>query len=292
MLDTIRQAIASDEFLTGLRLGSVALGAGVLVGVIWWKRRPIPIVGLLWAAAGLVALDHRTPELWLGVGLLAIAGSTLPRLPLPFLLAPVVAVPGAWLVAFQADLAGPDSFPWLTFGVIVVGAPLVALTDRHMGRPALGLLLWAVTVAGIYVDVPDTEHILVILAAAAPLVLLGWPLNLGRLGEAGGYAGVGLLAWAVVTDGVGRPASVVGAVACLGVFLVVPVALWIRNRALNRHRLAWLVALHVGMVALSSRVAGLQNDVALAASISAATLLVGFAFAATFFVGPIRQGPR
>ena len=144
--------------------------------------------------------------------------------------------------------------------------------------------------AGIYVDVPDTEHILVILAAAAPLVLLGWPLNLGRLGEAGGYApsrsvGLGRGHRRCGTARFGRrrrglpgriPGRAGGAIDA--------------QRALNRHRLAWLVALHaVGMVALSR--AGWPGSRMTSPSPprSWPALLVGFAFAAAlFFVGPIR----
>ena len=142
MLDTIRQAIASDEFLrAGLRLGSVALGEReFLVGVIWWKRRPIPIVGLLWAAAGWWHSTTEPPSCGWGW---ACWPSPAPRSPvyLCHSFSPLwwrFRVPGWW--RSRPTSPAPTSFPWLTFGVIVVGAPLVALAQRHMGDPLLGLL--------------------------------------------------------------------------------------------------------------------------------------------------------
>lgn len=99
------------------------------------------------------------------------------------------------------------------------------------------------------------------------------PQAVREQGEVGTYPAVALLAWATVTGGVGRPASIIGGLACLGVLLLMPVA-----RGLGSHPPAvWTVAVHVSVVAVCSRVAGLRSDPVEAAVISGFALTVGFA---------------
>src|SRR5690606_32918712 len=82
--------------------------------------------------------------------------------------------------------------------------------------PGVGPVLVAVTVAGVYLTVPDTEMATVLLGAALPAAALGWPFAWGRLGGGGALATVAVVAWTVALDGRGRLGSVVGGVACLG----------------------------------------------------------------------------
>src|SRR5690606_6864504 len=72
------------------------------------------------------------------------------------------------------------------------------------------------------------------LALLAPLALVavaGWPLRLVSVGATGSPVLAGLIAWSAVVGGIGRPASVVGAVASAGLLVIEPVA-----RSLSRDR--------------------------------------------------------
>ncbi len=273
----VLDALVSPEFVTGLRSGLMAVAVGLLVAM-WWRRskvRSAPIVGLLWAGAGGAALAWGTHlELIVGLTLLALAGLVHPQLGhIPSVRLGAAGV-GAWLIGHQSGLSGPTWVPWLVVSAIAVGASLVAATDGELEWPTLAPLLWAITVAGIYVNVPDTEEMLVLAGTAAPLVVLGWPLNLARLGAGGSYAAVGLLAWSTAAGGTGRPASIVGGLACLGVFTLVPLARWPRRNFVEG-RWPGLVLLHLALVGVCSRVAGLRTDVAEAAVIAASALAIG-----------------
>jgi hypothetical protein len=131
----------------------------------------------------------------------------------------------------------------------------------------------AVTAAGIWATVPDVEAALVLLGAALPMALLGWPLFLARraptrpppaFGVAGSLAVAGVLVWAVASGGTGRPGSLVGGLACLGLLAVEPVARGLDPRrrspldALERRPgLAWAaLAAQLALVAVAARVVG------------------------------------
>jgi hypothetical protein len=150
-------------------------------------------------------------------------------------------------------------------------AAALAAFDRRWRH--LGLLppLLAVTAAGIWACVPDVEGPLVLLGASLLLPLLGWPSplaarwpGLAAFGTAGSVAMAAVLVWVVATGGVGRPGSVVGGLACLGLLAVEPAV-----RRLDVHRrsplelleqrpgLTWTaVAAHLLLVGIASRVTG------------------------------------
>ena len=172
----------------------------------------------------------------------------------------------------------------------VTGAP----TDRALGWPALvaltavvaaalaafdrrwrhlGLLppLLAVTAAGIWACVPDVEGPLVLLGASLLLTPLGWPSpvaarwpGLAAFGVAGSVAVAAVLVWVVATGGVGRPGSVVGGLACLGLLAVEPAVRLVDSRRRSplellerRPGLTWTaVAAHLLLVGIASRVTG------------------------------------
>ena len=181
----------------------------------------------------------------LGAGVAAAA-----RLPLAVRLAAVA--PGAWLVAAHGAIPGE---PWVRV--------LVFVDDRRRGRagrrrrpshrpPRAGPPPVRSSVGGVYATVPDTEQALVLLGVAAPVALLGWPLRRAVLGPAGSPAAVAVLAWSAAVGGVGRPSSIVGAVGCLGLFVVGPL-----SRRSVRTSAPVVVAAHALLVLVSARVAGL-----------------------------------
>jgi hypothetical protein len=247
--DAVDALITSRELAVGWWLGLAALAAGLGMAFVRRARRvegPAPVAGLLLAAAFLAAL------------------AALGALPMP--LAP--------------DLLGAG-LRLLVALVMVVGGWLLADFDRRWRGDGLGPVLVAVSAAGIYATVPDTEQALVALGVAVPLAALGWPLPLAALGRAGAFAATGVLLWVTATGGAGRASSVVGGVACLGLLAVEPLARRLQpgHRSVlealpgGRWRVPAATAVHLGLVYLASRVAGLRPTVTQAALLAAAVLI-------------------
>jgi hypothetical protein len=242
----------------------------------------LPVAGLLFAAAFAVALERRLGlpgGLALGLVLLAGAGAVSGHRVVGPLALPL-AVPGAWLLVARSGLE-LDRWARLLLGAsIVLGGWLLADFDARWRRWGLGPVLLAVSVAGVYVTVPDTEQALVALGVALPLALLGWPWPLVSLGRAGAFAATGALLWVVGAGGAARGSAIVGGAACLGLLAVEPAARLLDPR--HGSVLAWLperrwgvvaAALpHLGLVYLAARVAGLRSTAAAAAAISLAGL--------------------
>ena len=279
MMPGITIPLDRTEMLTGLAVGTVALAIGLLASIgaralarpaLTWGS-----AGLLFAAAALVGLDltHGVPGGLVGGTALVAVGAGIAvatRVPLAARLAAVG--PGAWLVAAHGAIPGERWVRVLVFVTIVAGGALVADVDRRTARRGLGPLLFAVSVGGVYATVPDTEQVLVLLGVAGPVALLGWPLRRAGLGPAGSPAAVAVLAWSAAVGGVGRPSSIVGAVGCLGLFVVGAVT----RRAVRTSAPA-VVAAHALLVLVSARVAGLRSTVRAAVAVVLLELVVGVA---------------
>jgi hypothetical protein len=177
----------------------------------------------------------------------------------------------------------------------VAAAVAVALAafDRRWRDLGLVPALLAVTAAGIWACVPDVEGALVLLGAALSLTLLGWPSplaarrpGLAGFGVAGSAAVAAVLVWVVATGGAGRPGSVVGGLACLGLLLVEPAVRLLDPRRRSpldpvegRPGLAWAaLAAQLVLVGFASRVAGRPEQAA--AALALAALGLGLALAA------------
>jgi len=171
-----------------------------------------------------------------------------------------------WLLpgAVVVGAALPDVWPlWMrivTTATAAVGGSLTVATNR--AAPRLVPALFAVAAVGLYFCVPDTEAPAAIVGAlAVGCVLVLEP----RLRTALGVAALtGLFAWATAYGGVGRPGSVVGGIACLGVLLL-PIG------RVAHHGTRWIVtllAVQVALVAYESRVAGAESSAWAAAALS------------------------
>jgi hypothetical protein len=226
------------EFVAGLLCGLAALVLGVGVAVAGRDRRPLAIAGALFAGASLVGM------------------------------ALTVGVRSELALGLWARLA--------LAAAVVAGGFLLGDFDARWRRRGLGPVLLAVSAGGIFLTVPDTEQALVALGAALPLALLGWPRPLAWTGRAGAYAATGVLLWVVATGSAGRGSAVVGGVACLGLFVVEPLA-----RLLDPGRgsvLEWLPAgrwgvavaalAQLALVLVAARVAGLRASAAAAGAIA------------------------
>jgi hypothetical protein len=268
----------------GLRAG---LAAGVLTSLVVAAvalarkgRGTVPLAGLAATVAAVIGLRISTEvqevpsDLVAGLAALGLA-SLVSKLPGPTLAYRLVAVtPGAMLVIAAADLDLAWAVPY-TVAATVLGAILVTEFDRRQARTALAPVLLAVTALGTYACVPDTEEASVLLGAALPVALLGWPKPLASLGGAGSHMAVGLVVWTAAFDGRGRPGAIVGATACLGIMLLEPVLSRVRGHrpaAGPRERPFVLAGTHVALVAICSRVAGLQT----AAFTAAVIAMLGF----------------
>ena len=301
-MDAFTDLLDDGGFRTGFALGLVGTLA-VALGALGF-RRTRPWAGLAFATATAAAMADRytfESDLVIGLGVLAVGGLlTAGRHPL---LGMVAAVPGAVVFVTAADLGRPDWITDLDLGypswrpaavlaVIVAGGALAADADGRLGPTGLGPALLAVSAFGVYFTTPDTEHAMVLVGVAVAIALAGVPLPLGSLGPAGATPAVAVLAWTVAVDGTFRAGSIVGGLACLGMFVVEPVvhhALAVVGRAPGAHatpadrgahaagpddRLAplWrqppsrvahaltVAALHVVLVAVCSRVAGLRES--------------------------------
>jgi hypothetical protein len=196
----------------------------------------------------------------------------------------------AFAAASVAGLAQRDMLDvepgWWLLAAAVLGL-LVADHDRscpRTGEPALPLagrfaaapVLLAVTVFGVWVTVPETQHVVVLMGAALPVAAVAF-LRPTSLGIPGAFAAVAVLAWVIEVDGQARDGAVVGSIACLGLLLFEPVL----RRAVLPHvgpapgrgsslprpgaGPGWRTfAVHVVLVAWCSRVAGMQDGAAVA----------------------------
>ena len=287
--EALRAVLGKPELIAGFSTGLVAAVAGLAVAATGRWPRPAPVAGTLFTAAFAVALAlTRGLPAGLAVGLVVLVAAGAVRrssgsLPL--------AVAGAWLVLWGSGLAlGSWWRPPLLVAVVLAGLLMADLDDRW-GRHGLGLPLLAITVAGIYTTVPDTEQALVALGAVLPLALLAWPWPLASLGRGGAFATSGVVLWVLAAGGVGRGSAVVGGVVCLGLLAVEPVARLLdpaHDSVLEclpggRPRVVLAATLHLGLVFIGARVVGLQPTVlaAVAIGLPVALAAVVLALAAT-----------
>jgi hypothetical protein len=255
------------------------------------RHRPAPYAGVALAIGALLALDASdfvTRDLVVGVAALAAPG-LLPRRT-PLVVRAALATPGAWLITAHTGLV---ELQWarVCAGVMAaVGGTLAADFDDRHSRVAAGPLLLGIAAVGVYFTVPDTYHAGPYLAVAAPVALVAWPFPLARLGRPGALAAVGVLSWVVVAGGYGRPSSIIGGMACLGLLAIEPLARWVTRvdvlddvaRGPRAPAVAaGLAAVHLALVVFASRVAGLRATVHGAATLSiglgATALLVALA---------------
>jgi hypothetical protein len=285
----VLRTLASGEFAAGLAFGLVALLAGL---VLARGRSGTGVrigTGLLFAGAFALAL-RATVGLpgELALGLLGLAGAgAASGLPRAQRLGLVLAVPGAMLVVSGSGLQ-PGPRTWVIGGaVILVGCWSMADFDASWRDQGLGPVLLAVSLAGVYSTVPDTEQAKAAFGAALPLALLSWPWPLAALGRAGAYTAAGSLLWVVATGGVGRGSAVIGGAACLGLFLVEPVARRVARGGRSvlealpcgHWGVVLIACLHLALVYVAARVAGTRPTSAQAAVLVAAELAGAVALA-------------
>jgi hypothetical protein len=286
MIDGIRDLLADEGFRTGLRFGLLAVAAVAVVALI--GRRPRPWAGVAFVVAGVLALDDAftvTDEMLIALAVLAVGGFLAMRFPPPVWA--VAAAPGAVLFTRSTELDEPGWAFATILAATLVGGLLMADFDKSFARTGLPPVLLAISLLGVYVTTPETQHAILLTGAALPLFLLGWPRPLASLGVGGSFAATALVSWTVVLDGSFRPSSVVGGLTCLGMFAIEPVVRRVLGVTEVRQVL-WVAGLHLVVVGACSRVAGLRSSTTQALVLAAlAYVAVGVALA----VVERRSGP-
>jgi hypothetical protein len=269
------------------------LALSVPAALAWrrFRRGSLSAAGLLLCLAVIIGLLEVEsfeavvvpPALVYGLGLLAATGLVAGVLRLPLVVGMGLALPGAWLIATDADLVDVGWIRLLVGVGAAVGGGLAADFDRRWRAVGAPPVLFAVSAAGVYMAVPETDPASVLLGVALPVVLLGWPRAIAGLGSAGAFAAIGLLAWTVGVGGSARPSSIVGGLGCLGLFVVEPLAHVLTRGPSGPEgiprwwSLTSMVGVHVALTAIASRAAGLQTATGKAALIVLAELVIACA---------------
>lgn len=285
MTQLLADVLSDPSFSAGLRPGVVALGVSMLIALIWRAAGDglPPVAGLLLGTAvifGLAGTGRLPDGLVLGLAALGIGGLVAEALGTKPLVLAGLAAPGAYVIVTQAELVDVVWVQVLLGSAIVLGSVLLTDFDTRWAEEGAGPVLVAISAAAIWATVPDTEQALVLLGAAIPLGLLGWPRAIAALGPSGSCVVVGLLAWTGAAGGADRLSSIIGATASLGLLLVEPLSLWfakVRGGPFVRVAGRWwavfpLAATHVMLVLVAGRYAGVQRTVTVAAWIAATTL--------------------
>lgn len=290
MPESIQHLLDAHSFRVAFLVAAAAAVVLVVANLVLRRFVPeralLPLAGLASAAAvaaGVRSTDFGSGDILLGLALLAAGGLVITVLGLvveaPLLIGAVAAVPGALVLASDADIT---TFTWAkTFSIvaIIVGSALVADFDNYQARAGLGPVFMAVTALGVYYTVPDTEEAVVLVGATLPLIFVAFPKPFAALGRSGAFAMVGAVTWTAAVDGRGRASSIVGAVACLGVMLLDPLLDRVLPTRDERIVSPWswplllVLAIHIALVGVASRIAGTRD------SLSAAVVITVVAFA-------------
>jgi len=256
----------------------------------------LPVVGLLLALGTVIGLrevivspsqpDPLPPGLVAGLAMLAAAGLVCGLVRAPAVVGIALAAPGAWVIVTEAGLAEVGWVRLLVGVGAAVGGALAAAFDRRWRTSGVPPMILAVSVAGLYLAVPETMHASVVLGVALPIALLGLGA-VASLGSAGAYVSAGLLAWTAGIGGAARPSSIIGGLGCLGLLAVEPLSRMLAGgrSGLEAIPRKWsmiaLAAIQVVLVAIASRVAAVQRS----AGVAALVVFVELGFATALAVG-------
>ena len=283
-LQTLLEALVSQEFLVGLAAGLLSLGA---LAVLIAKPHLRPwgaAVAIAFVVGAWLVIDRRL-MLAASVALIMCGGWAVARsgsgragvVPNSFL----QVGGGLLLLAGIFVLLTRSGLPSATWIRVLLGAGLLVYGfalrwwDTSKRITLLGLL-FLITVFGIWVTVPDTEEARVLLGTAAALaVATAAPVG-ARVSLAGGLGVGAVVAWTVGMGGLGRGSSMFGAMGAIGVILILPL-LDRLGRSLD-HLPSWaVVVIHAGIVVVTTRVFGILQATTPAAVGVATTLAIATA---------------
>ena len=224
-------------FGLGLAYGGVAFFAAMIVGSLSrGRRRNLDFAALAFVAAawlgvrgawGSVLASQTTAFALIALALGGAAVHLVSRwVPgardHPLAVAAAAIAPGAAWLAVATPLAGSVYARVIMALATIVAAVAIRDFDAMKGDHGAPWMLIAISAAGVYLAVPDTELARVLLGVALPFVLLSIPNALSPIGPAGSAAVAGIFTWVIFVGGRGRPGSVVGGLATLGLLLAEP----------------------------------------------------------------------
>jgi len=273
-LSTLADLVTRPDFVAGLVAGLV--GLGVLFGATR-EQRDIRWWGGVFALAALVAINT-VLERRLGVssglfvlgtgGWLVGPGSDRRARPLGWALI----AGGAAIVGWRGGLADIDWLPWLAPVAIVIAGLALSAWSLRLPHNLLGPMI-AISVFGIWVTVPETEHARVLLGVAVPMAFATLRPTHAQISTAGAFALAGMVVWVAAIGGDARPGSIIGAWASLGLVAILPLVQPNVSKLVKEHRW-WVIGSHAVFVVIASRLIGLWES---ATTASIAVVLVSAA---------------
>lgn len=254
-----------DLVVAGLSAGVFGLGAARLLRRV---GDPLGVVAVVVAVMAW-ALESAPLTLVLGVGLFVLV-DRLEVGPMR----PVLAVVALGVVALALPESAPTSLKLLALLVIPVVSVLVVAAHHALGS-SVTLSLVTFSGLGIWAAVPDTEQAALVVSALVPLTAAAiWSRKAEARVPPQLTWGVGALAallwWAGAVGSRGRPPALGGAAATVGVLVLGP---WWLRRARSM-TLPWALAVHVPVVAVAARVAGVSDATAFAWAVGAAGVVM------------------
>lgn len=237
-MDDVIALFTSNYFIIGARLSVVALAVGWIVWAFVRSRiRVLPIVGVLIAGALIATIatieDTLDPAILPGLGLIALGVIVAKLLDAQPIVQALASAPGALWIAFQTDVT---ELVWVrvAFAVLIpLGGYLVNDFElRHSGL-GLGVIFYALATLGVFGAVPDTEWAVTLFGVSWIVLFLAWPKVVASLGPVGSFLAVAVLMWVSAHGGAPRNASIVGAIACLGLLLLEPIIIRLNPAAIR-----------------------------------------------------------
>lgn len=253
-LDTLADLLHRPQFHAGLLSGLVAW---LVVYTLSPKRYGWGVALSAATIIGVhVSVDQRLGTAT-GLTLLAIGGALLSRAGRPSqdLLPWLIIGVGAIVTTVRGGLPGTTWIQFTAPVLIVVFGFWMSGWGNLPQRRLLGPL-FAITAFGIWSTVPDTDTARVLLGAAIPLFFATLSSVGLRLSVAGAFPLAGIVVWVAATGGEARQASIVGAWACIGILLLLPL---LRSKA-EKIRKGVILGSHILLVVISARLFGLWED--------------------------------
>ena len=285
---TLLDLLTQTEFRTGVVLGAIALALLSFVPRSPTPTRPWGLVFVAATLTGVHFLDGRSPGLLLGIGLMATGGWLIGAGRSKTGSVTSAAAPAGWTIAVVGAVivsreGQVDTDTWLVLATPMMAIGFGAALSAWTTRPELRWLgpLVAITAFAFWTTVPDTEDARLLLGIALPLALGTLPPVSANLTTAGSFALGGVLAWIPTLGGGARPASIVGAWACIGMIALAPIAalLW-PSRTIGAPA---TFGLHAIVAVVAARVIGSWTEAVPAAIAVVALYAAGLA--ATYGLG-------
>jgi hypothetical protein len=287
------ELLGTSYFLTGIRLGSIALAIGWAIRFARGRDRPpLPIGGVLVALAilgTLARVEEAVPVELPAIAAILVASFLARVFKAPLWVHPLAVLPGSIWLAITTPVTDLGWVRVLIAVVIPLAGFLITDFERRHSQLGLGVIFYAIAVFGAFAAVPDTEWAVALLAVVFPISFLAWPRIAVSLGIEGAYLAVAVFTWVIAQGGGGRPPSIIGSVACLGLLLLEPLIIWLRPTAVklttwfSHNALGAVLASlpQVFIMVLCSRVAARFS------SYLPAIIVVTFVYLATVLVGVV-----